>query len=237
MKSRVLILLVLTILIFPSVYAHNCVVYFTGIGCPHCAKTDPFLFNEILKNNTDLVIIEYEIYQQPENSGLLLAYSEKYKIGTIGIPMLIFDDRYIVGDNPIIENLQSVLESKKDSLCPLLDNLTAFEQISDLPGKPKIWAGNRVLLKMSDKPLGDYGKILFSDISKLNYTRVGAVPVQISGNKIDFDYAVSLDGWILQWRGDEVKEGVNYFIEMQSYFVAGLGVLIIVVLLFYWFRK
>ena len=71
-----------------SVYAQDsdiCAVYFTGVGCPHCAKTDPVLLEQLVDQYPNLFIVEYEIYHQRENASLLYLYDEQYHSG-LGIP-------------------------------------------------------------------------------------------------------------------------------------------------------
>ncbi len=63
-----------------------CAVYFTGVGCSHCVKTDPVILIDLLREYPDLVIIEYEIYQQPINAPLLFEYDSQYGSG-LGIPL------------------------------------------------------------------------------------------------------------------------------------------------------
>ena len=120
----------------------TCVVYFTGIGCPHCAKADPVVLEESLEKYPNLVVIEYEIYQERENAPLLYKYNEVYKSG-LGIPLLIFDKRtYLIGDRPILQSVEKTLEEKEGNPCPLIDGSSApFGELdlSRLPGKPKIW--------------------------------------------------------------------------------------------------
>jgi len=38
-----------------------CAVYFTRVGCPHCAKTDPIILKDLLKEYPNLIVLEYEI--------------------------------------------------------------------------------------------------------------------------------------------------------------------------------
>ncbi len=119
----------------------TCVVYFTGIGCPHCAKVDPVLLEELPEKYPDLVIIEYEIYQERENAPLLYEYNDVYGSG-LGIPLIIFGkDDFLIGDTPILENIEKKLEEKKGNPCPLADGTVVdFEELdfSKLSGKPKI---------------------------------------------------------------------------------------------------
>lgn len=120
----------------------TCVVYFTGIGCPHCAKVDPVLFEQLPEKYPDLKIIEYEIYQEKENASLLYEYNDVYSSG-LGIPLIIFGkDDFLVGDTPILKNIENKFEEKKGNPCPLIDGSSvSFEEldVSQLPGKPKIW--------------------------------------------------------------------------------------------------
>lgn len=118
-----------------------CVVYFTGIGCPHCANADPLVLEELPKEYPNLVIIEYEIYQQRENAPLLYQYHENYNSG-LGIPLIIFNkENYIIGDKPILQGAPKILAQLEKNKCPLPDGTSIdFKdlEISSLPGKPKI---------------------------------------------------------------------------------------------------
>ena len=136
-----------------------CAVYFTGIGCPHCAKTDPFLFERVLKEKPNLVIIEYEIYRERENGPLIEYYNRNYGSG-LGIPLIIFGKNdFIIGDFPIIEKVENKIQDYNP--CPLLkvqkinNKEVSFAEIKDfeetdltqLLGNPKIWYRDRVLIK------------------------------------------------------------------------------------------
>lgn len=118
----------------------TCIVYFTGIGCPHCAEVDPIL-EELFEQNPDLVIIEYEIYQEKGNAPLISKYNEVYRSG-LRIPLVIFGkDDFLVGDTSILRDIEEKLDELKGNLCPLIDGSSvAFEDLdtSTLPGSPKI---------------------------------------------------------------------------------------------------
>ena len=119
----------------------TCLVYFTGIGCPHCAKVDPVLLEQLPEKYPDLVIIEYEIYQERENAPLLYEYNSVYGSG-LSIPLVIFGkENFFVGDAPILKNIERKLEEEKGNPCSLIDGSSVnFEEIdvSTLPGKPKV---------------------------------------------------------------------------------------------------
>jgi len=148
----VLILGIFVILIPGFSFAQEdtvCAVYFTGVGCPHCANTDSVVLEDLPKEYSNLVVIEYEIYQQRENAPLLYTYNENYNSG-LGIPLIIFNkDEHIIGDRPILNNIREAIE-KGPNPCPLIDGSSVDFQnldLASLPGNPKIWKGGDVFTK------------------------------------------------------------------------------------------
>ncbi|MCD6478292.1 MAG: hypothetical protein J7L44_00190, partial [Candidatus Diapherotrites archaeon] len=108
-----LILLAMLSFSFTSAYGkfqnYICAVYFTGIGCPHCAKTDPVVLGKLPQQYKNLIIVEYEIYQLRENAPLLAAYNSAYNSG-LGVPLIIFGkNQSIIGDSSILNNIEGVL--------------------------------------------------------------------------------------------------------------------------------
>jgi hypothetical protein len=111
----------------------SCAVYFTGIGCSHCAKTDSVVLQDLLKEYPNLIIIEYEIYQQRENAPLLNGYCENYELPACipggpapccGLPIIIFTESHqdiITGDSPILENIREKIDEVGDNQCPLIN--------------------------------------------------------------------------------------------------------------------
>lgn len=143
----VLILGIFVILIPGFSFAQEdtvCAVYFTGVGCPHCANTDPVILEDLPKEYSNLVVIEYEIYQQRENAPLLYTYNENYNSG-LGIPLIIFNkDEHIIGDRSILNNIREAIE-KGPNPCPLIDGSSVDFQnldLASLPGNPKIWTSS-----------------------------------------------------------------------------------------------
>src|SRR6056297_1181460 len=128
---------------------NTCAVYFTGVGCPHCAQADPVVLKEALKDYPDLVVIEYEVYQTRGNPKLMTEYDDQYGAG-LRIPLLIFDkNNFLRGDKDIENDLEETIKTQ-DKKCPLPDgSLKNFSDLdlSKLPQYPKIWKGNRVLIK------------------------------------------------------------------------------------------
>lgn len=172
---------------------NTCAVYFTGVGCPHCAKADPVVLEEMTGAYSDFVVIEYEIYQLRENAPLLQDYNSKYGTG-LGVPLIIFGkDRSIVGDRPIMNNVEDEINGVKGNPCLTLDGKIKFEglDLTELPAKPKIWKGDRILIKT-----GSGSKI----------EKIDAEPVALSGSKVSFENAAIVGGWRFQWDGEGIEE-------------------------------
>jgi len=218
-----LILLILGLFLIPNFsFAEEnkvCAVYFTGVGCPHCANVDPVILEDLFKKYPDLVIIEYEIYQQRENAPLIEKYNENYNSG-FGIPLIIFNkDEHIVGDRPIFNNVREIIEKLKGNPCPLIDgSFQNFEELNltTLPGQPKIWIRGRILAKTSEEKewilgwngeaVGKQGSIeinsndilqelvlaenIPSIIKEIHYTSISAMAVPLSGKYVNFDNAI-----------------------------------------------
>ena len=197
----------------------TCAVYFTGVGCTHCAKTDPVVLGDLLKKYPNLVIIEYEIYQQKENAPLLSEYNENYGSG-LGIPLIILGfDKYIAGDRPILENIFHLIQNLPGNYCPLIDgNSLSFEELdlTMLPGGPKIWTDDRILIKeggnkwkfawngrrvqkRSSENIANHKDVLqeliktdniSGTVSKINYNSIQPMAVALSGKNINFDNTI-----------------------------------------------
>jgi len=182
-----------------------CSVYFTGIGCPHCAKADPYVFGSLLQENPHLAVIEYEIYQEQGNAHLLYSYKEEYN-SALGVPQLIFDkDNILVGDIQINNNADSVINKLDGHPCPLVKGKVSFEDVNlnNLPGTPKIWANNRIIIKGSEQLDSEIVKdLLFNNITRplegIEYEEIEPQDIPLSGTKRSFDYAYKIKDWIFQ---------------------------------------
>jgi len=187
-----------------------CAVYFTGIGCPHCAKADPVVLGKLVNEYNNLVIIEYEFYQERDNAQLLYGYDSNYDSG-LGIPLIIFSrDEHIIGDTPILKNVRKTIDNLSWNPCPLLNGSSVpFSQmdIASLPGKPKIWAKDRILIKTGEGGDNELLKDLLetetpcSLLNNKNYETTDAKPAPLSGTSVKFDNAIKLKGWVFQWNG------------------------------------
>jgi len=186
-----------------------CVVYITGIGCPNCAITDPELLVNYTARYSNLIIVEYEIYNlRASNQDIANQYFESY-IPTVrpGVPFIIFDkNKTGIGRFQVIDS-KTIIEELNSNDCPLPDGSSvSFDEldITNLSGKIKIWAKDRVLISGrggNNKLLKNL--LLTDDISSflenVNFKKVEPQPVLISGGRVEFSHAVEIDNWILEW--------------------------------------
>lgn len=195
--------LLLLLLAVPGSASPFCVSYFTGIGCSHCAQADPLVLGTWLDEYPDLVVIEFEIYQQPENAGVLDRVVDQYNL-SYGIPALLFsENEYYVGEKACTTQAPAALNATGRSRFFLEEtDLTA------LAGLPKIWFGDRILIRTGSGGNDTLLKALLTtrdlDAVLEGVEFVDAEPVQASwsSGEVSFDYAITLDSWIFQWRGD-----------------------------------
>ena len=209
-----------------------CGVYFTGIGCTHCARTDPAVLEDMLNEYPDFVVIEYEIYQQRENALLLNEYCQNYELPLCvpggptpccGLPLIIFTKSHqeiIAGDKLILKNIRERIEKLKGNPCPLIDRSSQeFEDLNltILPGQPKIWTRNRILVKTDEEKEWIFGwkgkeaeekdskqinsdealqnlvvtKNILDTINKTYYSSIEPIDIPLSGKYVHFDNAIS----------------------------------------------
>jgi cytochrome c biogenesis protein CcdA len=120
---RNIIILALAFLVVLPGFAHaqeaSCIYFFYGDGCPHCSRVEPFIGQ---LESTGIEVHRFEIYNNRSNLLLLNQYFEAYGVPEPrGIPAVFIAGKYLVGDTPILENLESEIENNPDSGCPVLE--------------------------------------------------------------------------------------------------------------------
>ena len=131
-----------------------CAVYFTYIGCPNCAVTDPIVLFNWTKRYPNLVIIEYGWrggdWQDP-NSQFFGEFAQAYNT-LAAVPQLIFSKSKIRLGRLDVPKGERDIKSLSSNPCPLIDKSVSFKNLdlNKLPAKPKIWANGRVLIKLSE---------------------------------------------------------------------------------------
>jgi len=196
-------------------------VYFTGIGCPHCAKTDLVVLEQLPQEYPNLIIFEYEIYQKQDNAHLLYQYNQKYNSG-LGIPLIIFNKNdFLIGDLQITKEIEEKIKTKSNKF-PSLQGIIDFNNLdlSTIPGKPTIWSKERVLIKTNNQQIkNDLLKELLakenisSTLENIEYEVIEPQKIPLSGKSLTFQNAIKIENWIFQWNGEPIlKENEKEFI-------------------------
>ena len=231
MRKKVIVILFFVIVIFlfssREVFADDfsCAVYFTGIGCLHCAKTDPVVLDQLPGEYPNLIVIEYEIYQQKENALLLDKYCEVYDLPyciprgpmpCCGLPMIIFTKSHkniISGDRLILENIRKTIENLGSNKCPLIDGTNIDFNDLDLillSGSSKVWYQEKILIKKGAGGNNELLKKLLTEenlngiLKEVEFKKVQPVKVPLSGKYIEFENAIKIGNWIFQWNGEKL---------------------------------
>ncbi len=192
----------------------TCIVYFTKIGCPNCAVTDPIVLSSWTDRNDDLVVIEYMFWNWgEENAHLLGEYTQKY--GTMSaVPQLFVTGEKVALGRIDIPPLEDDISNLKGNPC-LVDGTRPFEELdlNKVQGNPlKIWSRGRLLVRTGDKEVSSdfLRELLFSDnlektINSSSYKieEVEPEPAPISGGQIEFGKAIEIeDSWVLEFNED-----------------------------------
>lgn len=185
--------------------------YFTGDGCPHCAKVNPVLYGDWLARYPGLVVVEYEVYGHSENAAVMAEMDQTYGIG-LGIPVLFFGaNATFVGDDTILSGVPQFLD-RTVGASSSQGNLTTLESLDlqGLPGYPRIWNGERVLIR--EGPTGDTGVLreLLSGadpaavLAGRSYEPLDPVTVAHGDLQIRFQHALRVGGWVFGWNGGPI---------------------------------
>jgi cytochrome c biogenesis protein CcdA/glutaredoxin len=122
MKKLILLGLMFLPLLITVVNAQEeiCIYYFYGVGCPHCANVKPVLDN-LEEKYQNIHIHRLEIYHNKTNQDLFNSYCSEYDISRRGVPFVAIDEKYFMGDTPIIENLEEeiIRLSDEGAECPI----------------------------------------------------------------------------------------------------------------------
>lgn len=97
--------------------------YFYGENCPHCKKVDEYFQANGIYEKYEITKLEATV--NPFNGKLFLAFGKAFGVSSWGgVPTIIFGNKYIVGDTPIIKNFTSEID--------------AAENVYELPDPEKI---------------------------------------------------------------------------------------------------
>jgi cytochrome c biogenesis protein CcdA len=84
---------------------------FHGEGCPRCAAEREYLVG-LAERHPDLVIREYEVWNDVENQELLMQYAEDLEFEPAGVPVTIVGDQVWIGfSEPIAAEIEAAVEA------------------------------------------------------------------------------------------------------------------------------
>ncbi len=206
--SKILLILLAAMMLFAPVHVARAegditsFIYFTGIGCPHCANTDPVILKHEIRE-TNMLVIEYEIYRDSVNAPLLLEYNSRFGSG-LGVPTLVAGtDRRdsVSGDTPILKKLSLMIETYEGNKIPLPKGPATFDELSlaSLPAKPKIWFRDRIAIRkdIGSQESETIKKFLLDGEKPEGCKPVADKDVALSDYTVKFNEACSYGGWVL----------------------------------------
>ncbi len=198
----------------------RCLVYFTALGCPNCAVTDPIVLEQWTSENEDLVVLEYMFYDWgDENAAILGAYAQTY--GTLAaVPQLFISSERILSGRLDIPNLDtgSIPASNPCLVGDAIEfgNLDLNAVFGNLL---KVWANGRLLVRTGQGQVSnDFLKeLLFtSDVQSVldsqdyEIQETDPDPAPISGGQVVFEKAFSIgDSWTFQFNESAPAPGGN----------------------------
>ncbi len=200
--------------------------FVTGIGCPHCANVAPGLLKEEVNEcENNMIIVEYEIYDVPENSSVIFEFNNSYGSG-LGIPQVIFSkDSILIGDKEINNGFDNRCIDAQPNIISLPDGSAVnwYElDLNNLPLYPRIWSRDKIAIRTSKGEINEEINALLLDFitaddpnKLINNSNLATLTtpskVEISGGEVEFKNAAVTDGWLLQWNGNttEVVEEIK----------------------------
>lgn len=87
--------------------------YFYGEQCPHCKNVDEYFQANGIYDKYDISKLEFS---NPFNARLLVKFGEQYNSEYKGsVPAVAFADKFIVGDQPIMDNFVKEIDASGDA--------------------------------------------------------------------------------------------------------------------------
>ena len=164
------------LMLFP-VMGLPCITYFHGIGCPHCAQVDPFMFSLPDKN---IVLVEYEVYTVSENGSALISAAQEFSVSP-GVPLALGRRAYL-GDREV-------------------KGAEPGEKCLFFGGKPRVWFRDRVAMcQEPEKALEVVTSPDFPDNIE-GWEKTGGR--EIMGKR--FEHGARGEGCEVYWNGREIE--------------------------------
>ncbi len=96
--------------------------FFYGDTCPHCKKVEAFFQENGIYDKYDITSLEFS---NPFNGRLLMKFGDVFNDPNKGaVPAMAFADKFIVGDQPIIDNFAREIDAADASSLPDPDKIS-----------------------------------------------------------------------------------------------------------------
>ncbi len=187
--------------------------YFTGIGCPHCAKISPTIHKSVNSQN-GLLMIEYEIYQESSNARTLYSYNSKYGY-ELAIPLILYAPKdFNQGDTPILDNFDTQITKLQTNTIELSNKTVSWTDLNlnDFEGKVKLLTKDRMAMQSNTKDLNTEQMVLIKEflvakdldtyVQTLQGTKVKDMTIEYPGGNEIYTHGVNIGSWTLLWRGN-----------------------------------
>jgi cytochrome c biogenesis protein CcdA/glutaredoxin len=110
-KFLFILLLFLTVPVITFAQEKKSAVLFYADWCSHCQKVEAYFTEKGFFEKYDIQKLNFD---DKKNKSLLeKIFKTKGKTGGAGIPAVVIDDQLIVGDQPIIDSFQSMIDNSK----------------------------------------------------------------------------------------------------------------------------
>jgi len=194
--------------------------YFTGIGCPHCAKVSPVIHKDV-NSQEGLLMIEYEIYQESSNASVLYSYNSKYGY-QLAIPLILYAPKdFDQGDTPILDNFDSQISKLQTNTVELANRTVSWDDLNlnDFEGKVKLLTKERMAMQSTTKDLTTEQMGLIKEflatkdldtyVQTLQGTKVKDMTIEYPGGNEIYTHGVNIGSWTLLWRGNSDAQITN----------------------------
>jgi len=197
--------------------------YFTGIGCPHCAKVSPLIHKNV-NTQEGLLMIEYEIYQESANARTLYSYNAKYGY-ELAIPLILYAPKdFDQGDTPILDNFDNQIAKLQANTIELPNKTVSWGDLNlnDFEGKVKLLTKDRMAMQSTTKDLTTEQMELIKEflvaedldayVQTIQGTKVKDLTIEYPGGNEIYTHGVNIGSWTLLWRGNndaQITDGTN----------------------------
>jgi hypothetical protein len=109
LKIIILSLLIIPSLAFAQDVGKKKAYFFYGDQCPHCKKVEAYFQENGIYDKYDITSLEFS---NPFNTRLLLKFGDVFNDPNKGgVPAIAFGDKFIVGDQPIMESFVKEIDA------------------------------------------------------------------------------------------------------------------------------